>query len=213
MAGPAYYPAILDLAGAHVVVLGAGRVAAQKLKGLPLGLASVRVFAPQARPAVAAWVKRRPRARWLKRPLRAADLRGCRLLFCCSDDAKANARAAAWAHGRGAWVCQAAEPSQGDLRVPSTFKAAGLSLTLSTGGASPALAKALRQRLQTQLNASDLAWLLAQLGRRRQAFKADPKAKAALLKRLLQGQGLDLAMAPRRADRRRALQALFNAQG
>ncbi|HXB97672.1 MAG TPA: NAD(P)-dependent oxidoreductase [bacterium] len=209
MNGPALYPAVLDLRDARVLVLGAGRVALQKLKGLPQGLASVQVFAPRARPAVRAWIKRRPGSAWLRRPLRASDLKGCRLLFCCSDDAQANARAAAWARAKGAWVCQAAEPAQGDLRVPSAFKAAGLSLTLSTGGASPALAKALRLRLQKQLNASDLAWLLAQLGRRRAALKADPRAKAALLKRLLNGRGLDLALAPRRADRRRALMALF----
>jgi len=209
MPGPAPYPVVLDLRGARVLVLGAGRVALQKLKGLPKGLASVQVFSPQARPATRAWVRRRPEAAWLKRPLRAADLKGCRLLFCCSDDPRANARAAALARARGVWVCQAAEPGQGDLRVPSAFKAAGLSLTLSTGGASPALAKALRLRLQKQLNASDLAWLLAQLGRRRPALKAAPKAKAALLKRLLHGRGLDLALAPRRADRRRALMALL----
>jgi precorrin-2 dehydrogenase/sirohydrochlorin ferrochelatase len=209
MDGPALYPAVLDLRAARVLVLGAGRVAAQKLTGLPAGLASVQVFAPEARPAVLAWVRRHPEAVWLKRPLRAGDLKGCRLCFCCSDSALANARAAAWARARGAWVCQAAEPNQGDLRVPSTFKAAGLSLTLSTGGASPALAKALRLRLQKQLNASDLAWLLAQLGKRRRAFKADPLAKAAVLKRLLLGRGLDLALAPRRADRRRALMALL----
>jgi len=147
MDGPALYPAVLDLRAARVLVLGAGRVAAQKLKGLPKGLASVKVFAPKARPAVQAWVKRRREASWLKRPLRATDLKACRVLFCCSDDPAANARAAAWGRAQGAWVCQAAEPSQGDLRVPSTFKAAGLSLTMSTGGASPALAKALRLRL------------------------------------------------------------------
>ena len=209
MDGPALYPVVLDLRAARVLVLGAGRVALQKLKGLPKGLASVQIFAPQARPALRAWVKRRPEAEWLKRPLRAGDLKGCRLLFCCSDDAGANASAAALARARGVWVCQAAEPSQGDLRVPSTFKAAGLSLTLSTGGASPALAKALRLRLQKQLNASDLTWLLSQLAKRRPAFKADPQAKAALLRRLLSGRGLDLALAPRRADRRRALMALF----
>ena len=209
MDAAALYNAVLDLRAARVLVLGAGRVAAQKLKGLPPGLAAVRVFAPQARPGGRAWVRSHAGAAWIKRPLRAGDLKGCRLCFCCSDDPRANARAAAWARARGAWVCQAAEPSQGDLRVPSTFKAAGLSLTLSTGGASPALAKALRLRLQRQLNASDLAWLLAQLGKRRRAFKADPRAKAALLKRLLNGRGLDLALAPRRADRRRALMALF----
>jgi precorrin-2 dehydrogenase/sirohydrochlorin ferrochelatase len=209
MGAPASYPAVLDLRGARVVVLGAGRVALQKLKGLPAGLERALVVAPQARPALAAWAAKRPWVELALRTLRAADLKGCRLLFCCADDAPANAQAAGWARGRGAWVCQAAEGPAGDLQVPAQFKAGGLRLTLSTGGASPALAKALRRRLQAQLSASDLAWLLAQLRRRRAALKSDPAAKRALLRRLTAPAALDLALAPRRADRRRRLRSLL----
>jgi siroheme synthase-like protein len=203
------YPAILDLRGARVLVLGAGRVALQKLKGLPAGLACARVVAPAARPQLKAWAAKRPWVELQLRPLRAADLKGCRLLFCCADDAAANARAAAWARARGAWVCQAAEPAQGDLQVPALAKAAGVTLTLSTGGASPALAKALRRRLQAQLSASDLGWLLAQLRRRRPGLRADGAAKRALLRRLTAPQALDLALAPRTAQGRRLLLALL----
>jgi len=210
MAAPrSTYPALLDLRGARVLLLGAGRVALQKLKGLPPGLERALVVAPEISPALRRWAVSRPWVALAERTLRTTDLKGCRLLFCCADDAAANAQAAAWARRAGAWVCQAAEPSQGDLQVPAQFTAGGLTLTLSTGGASPALAKALRRRLQRQLAASDLAWLLAQLKRRRAALKAAPAAKRALLKRLTAAAALDLALAPRAAARRRRLQALL----
>jgi precorrin-2 dehydrogenase/sirohydrochlorin ferrochelatase len=209
MSARAAYPAVLDLRGARVLVLGAGRVALQKLKGLPAGVAQALVVAPAARPALKAWAARRPWVKLALRPLKAADLKGCRILFCCADDAAANAQAARWARARGAWVCQAADPSQGDLQVPAQFTAGGLTLTLSTGGASPALAKALRQRLQGQWAASDLAWLLAQLERRRAGLKLAPAAKRALLDRLTAPSSLDLALAPRSAQNRRRLQALL----
>lgn len=203
------YPALLDLRGARVLVLGAGRVALQKLKGLPPGLERALVVAPQARPALRRWALTRPWVRLMLRRLKPSDLKGCRIVYCCADDSQANAQAAVWARAQGAWVCQTGDPAQGDLQVPAQLKAGGLTLTLSTGGASPALAKALRRRLQAQLAASDLAWLLGQLRRRRGALNAEPAAKRALLRRLTDPVALALALAPRQAGRRRRLRALL----
>lgn len=208
-AARALYPAVLDLTGAGVTVLGAGAVALQKLKGLPKGAAWIRVVAPQASPAVKAWVAKRPEARLELRAFEPADLRGCRLLFCCTPDRDVNAYAARQARALGAWTCQAAEPSQGDLRVPAVIAAAGLLLTLSTGGASPALAKALRRRLEAWLKASDLAWVLDQLERRRPALKADPAAKQRLLAAVSAPAALELMLAPRSAARRKRLEKLL----
>lgn len=205
----ALYPAVLDLTGAGVTVLGAGAVALQKLQGLPRGLAWVRVVAPQASPEVEAWIRRRPEARLERRAFEPADLRGCRLLFCCTSDKEVNAYAARQARALGIWTCQAAEPSQGDLQVPAVVDAAGLLVTLSTGGASPALAKALRKRLEAWLKSSDLAWVLRQLERRRPQLKADPVAKRRLLAALCSPAALDLMLAPRNPVRRRRLEKLF----
>lgn len=209
MAEPALYPATLDLSGTVVLVLGAGAVALQKLKGLPEGVRAVRIVAPQASPEVKAWAARHPKARLELRAFEPGDLRGCRLLFCCTSDPEVNAFAARQARALGAWVCQAADPAQGDLRVPAMIRAAGLLLTLSTGGASPALAKALRRRLESQLKAGDLAFVLSELARRRAALKAEPKAKARLLKALTAPKVLDLILAPRSPARRRQILKLL----
>lgn len=208
----ALYPANLDLSRALVVVLGAGQVAAQKLKGLPEGTQQIRVVAPQAHGDVQAWLKSHPEVEYLNRSFEPGDLRGCRVLFCCTPDKELNAYAARQAKALGAWVCQAAEPDQGDLRVPAVIAAGGLQLTLSTGGASPAIAKALRQHFEKALKASDLAFVLAELKKLRPAMKLDAKLKAALLKGLASPKTIEMMLLPRNKARHAALQKLLKAK-
>lgn len=205
----ALYPANLDLSHALVVVLGAGQVAAQKLKGLPEGTQQIRVVAPQAHEDVKAWLKAHPHAEYLNRSFEPGDLRGCRVLFCCTPDAELNAYAARQAKALGAWVCQAAEPDQGDMRVPAVIAVAGLQLTLSTGGASPAIAKALRQHFEKSLKGSDLAFVLGELKKLRPQLKKDPQLKAALLKRIASPKAVELMLQPKSKARRGALQKLL----
>jgi precorrin-2 dehydrogenase/sirohydrochlorin ferrochelatase len=209
MTKSALYPASLDLAHALVVVLGAGKVAAQKLKGLPEGVGQVRVVAPHVHAEVQAWLKKHPQAEHLARTLEPGDLRGCRLLFCCTPDTDLNAFAARQAKALGAWVCQAAEQDQGDLRVPAVVAVAGLHMTLSTGGASPALAKALRAHFEKSLKASDLAFVLGDLKKLRPTLKKDPALKAALIKRIASPVALALMLAPRNKVRHTKLKKML----
>ena len=205
----ALYPASLDLAHALVVVLGAGQVAAQKLKGLPDGVGQVRIVAPQASADVKDWLKKHPQTEYLARNFEPSDLRACRLLFCCTPDKELNAFAARQAKALGAWVCQAAEQDQGDLRVPAVLSVAGLHMTLSTGGASPALAKALRAYFEKMLKGSDLAFVLSELKKMRPALKTDPKLKAALVKRIASPAALTLILGPRNKTRHAKLQKML----
>jgi precorrin-2 dehydrogenase/sirohydrochlorin ferrochelatase len=205
----ALYPATLDLAGATVLVIGAGAVALRKLKGLPKGLKRITIVAPEISGPLRSWARSRPEAKLVQRGFERKDLKDCRLLFCCSDDAELNASAARQARAKGIWVCQSSEPGQGDLQVPAVLRAGGLHMTLSTGGASPALAKALRSHFEAQLNASDLRWFLRQLEVRRTKMKSDPEFKARLLKRLLAPGVLSRVLAPRSAAGRRRLQSLL----
>ena len=122
-----------------------------------------------------------------------------------------NAFAARQAKALGAWVCQAAEPDQGDLRVPAVVSVAGLHMTLSTGGASPALAKALRSHFEKSLKGSDLAFVLTELKKLRQALKKDPKVKEALVKRIASPAALALMLSPRNKAKRAKLQKLLKA--
>jgi siroheme synthase-like protein len=208
-AARALYPATLDLSGATVLVLGAGAVAVRKVKGLPAGLKRIRVVAPSVSAAMRDLAKRRADLEIAKRVFRGEDLRHCRLVFCCADDAEANAFAALQARALGIWVCQASDPGLGDLRVPAVVRAGGIALTLSTRGASPALAKALRVHFEKSLKASDLAWFLSRLGALRPKMKSDPVYKARVVKRLADPATVARVLAPRSKSARQRLEALL----
>ncbi|MGH7441995.1 MAG: precorrin-2 dehydrogenase/sirohydrochlorin ferrochelatase family protein [bacterium] len=209
MRAAASYPAVLDLGGLEALVLGGGAVALRKLRGLPEGMKRIRVVAPKFSAALRIWARRHTEVQLLSRVFRPTDLVGCRLLFCCSNDAEANAVAARRARRTGAWVCQAQDPAQGNLSVPARARAGGLLLTVSTGGASPALAKALRVHFEDQLKASDLPWLLGQLRRRRAGIKSASDHKTRLIRRLADPKVVAVALGPRTARGRRRLEALF----
>src|SRR5665213_257654 len=86
----ALYPVTLDLRRSGVLVVGAGTVALRKLKGLPLGVPSIKIVAPQVSPAVRSWILRHGQAKLLRRGFKRTDLAGSRILFCCTGDPKLN---------------------------------------------------------------------------------------------------------------------------
>lgn len=207
MRSPDLYTASLDLSGAKILIVGGGVVAAQKLKGLPKG-AIVTVVSPALSPGARAHV-RRLGASVRRRPFRSSDVRGKRLVFACTDGQGVNAAVAREARSAGAWVCVSDAPLLGDLQVPASGRAGRLRFTLSTSGASPALAKALRREWERRLRACGVGWLLGHLGRRRAWLKAHPRQKSALLKALTSAAAVSLMLEPATPSRRRALKALL----
>ena len=82
------YPLFLDLTDQPVVVIGAGRVAARKIRSLLRAGANVTVISPQATVAI----QRLKSIRWLHRAYRVGDLRGTRLVVAATDDLAVNRR-------------------------------------------------------------------------------------------------------------------------
>ena len=84
--------------------------------------------------------------------------------------------------GWGIWVNAAAGPEPGDFRVPAVWRDGPLIVAVSTGGASPALASDLRDRVASALGpaAGGLAGLLAELRPIALARLADPEARRRL---------------------------------
>lgn len=209
---PTLYPATLDLSRRRALIVGGGRVALQKLRGLPLGC-QVKVVSLGASSALRrALAKRGKEARLLRRAFRASDARGADLVFAATNSVVVNQAVARAARTSGAWVTVADAPATGDLQVPAVLSVAGLKLTLSTEGASPALAKALRKRFGIQLQNSNLGWVLRRLAAKRAWLKVRPALKRALLRELTRPITLDLLLgttsAASRARLRRVLSPL-----
>ena len=141
------YPLFLDVVGQPVVVIGAGSVATRKIRTLLAAHAKITIISPAASPAVRQ-LARMQRVRWLRRRYRRGDLRGARLVMAATDNLGINGLVCAEAKRRGLLVNCAAPPAAGNFIVPSLVHRGGITLAISTGGASPAFAKRLRRDLE-----------------------------------------------------------------
>ena len=137
------YPIFLDLSGRRCVVVGGGEVANRKARKLLQARAEVVVISPEIGPeleSVASEVHRRP--------YEDGDLAGAYLAFAATDAREANAAVAAEAKERGIPVNVADRPSEGDFALPSTLRRGRLQVAVSTGGASPTLARKIKGELE-----------------------------------------------------------------
>ena len=142
----AYYPIFLDLTGKRVVVVGAGRVALRKTRGLLEAGARVTVIAPRVEPEF----ERLP-VTLFRRRFRASDLAGALLAFAATDDRRVNRTIAAAAQKRAIPVNVADSRAECDFILPARIRRGNLQVAVSTGGSSPRLAAALRRKIEENL--------------------------------------------------------------
>ena len=141
------YPLFLDLTNQSAVVIGAGSVATRKIRTLLRAGATVTVIGPQATASIRQ-LARAKRVHWVRRPYRRGDLRSARLAIAATDDLAVNQLICAEAKRRNLLINCIAPPTAGNFFVPSLVKRGGISLAISTDGASPAFAKHLRRVLE-----------------------------------------------------------------
>lgn len=157
VAGPAY-PVNLQLVGRRCLVVGAGRVAAQKLDGLLECGADVHVIAARLGPAVQARVAA-GEVTVEQRPYRSGDVAGYRLVVTATDDPAANRAVYLDGEAAGVWVNSADDPVNCAFTLPARVRQGPLLVTFSTEGRSPALATWLRRRFTEEIGPDYLTLL------------------------------------------------------
>ncbi len=146
----AYYPVCLDLTDRLCLVVGGGPVAEGKVEGLLAARARVTLVSPAVTARLATWAAA-GRLRHLSRAYRAGDLEGHRVAFVATDDPGMSGAVADEGRARGIWVNAADEPARCDFILPSVIRRGRLVVAVSTGGASPAAARAIREELEAYL--------------------------------------------------------------
>ena len=146
----AYYPVFLDLTGHPTLVVGGGPVAEGKVEGLLAAGARVMVVSPTVTPRLAGWAAA-GRIEHLARAYQPGDLAGRRLALVATDDPPVTGSVAAEGRERGIWVNAADEPARCDFILPAVIRRGRLVVAVSTGGASPAAARAIREELEGYL--------------------------------------------------------------
>ncbi|MDR1776411.1 MAG: bifunctional precorrin-2 dehydrogenase/sirohydrochlorin ferrochelatase [Desulfovibrio sp.] len=146
------YPVFLSLKNRHCLVVGLGEVGLRKLAGV-LDSEPASVLALDAAPLsekTLALLKNRP-VRFEQRQCREEDISGKTLVFAATGNRAENTRIAGLCSKLGVLCNCAAPPEQGDVFIPAVVRQGRLSLALSTGGASPALAGQWRLELEQWL--------------------------------------------------------------
>jgi siroheme synthase-like protein len=134
-----YYMACLDLRGRDCLVVGGGRVAAEKVDGLLRSGAAVTVVAPEVEPEL-----RHSGAAIHERRFTGSDVVGRFLVIAATGDRRVNA-AISTAAERGNTLCNVADdPELCSFILPAVVRRGPIVVGVSTGGASPALAQRIR---------------------------------------------------------------------
>lgn len=158
----ANYPVMLDVRGRSVLVVGAGPVATQKASGLVEQGALVTVVAPEVTEAMS----KLGVAEILARPFESSDLEGRWLVYAATGDTAVNQRVFDEATARRLWVNCADEPTRCAFILTAVHREGPITVSVSTGGASPALAGWLRDRFAAAMPAGIVA-VAASLRRKR----------------------------------------------
>lgn len=151
-----YFPAFLDLSGKRVLVIGEGPGARRKARALRLCRARVELVAPA--------------------DFRGRDLDGASLVVCVARDEALAARVALLCRRRRILLNVVDRPALCGFITPAVLRRGRITVAVSTGGASPGLASALRRRLESFVTARD-ARLCARLARLRPSLLRLPMAR------------------------------------
>jgi siroheme synthase-like protein len=180
-----YLPILVDLEGRPCLVVGGGDVAARKVEML-LGVgARPHVVAKRVGARLEAIAAASPAVTVERRPYRAADLAGAALAFAATDDPALQDAIARDARAAGVWLNAVDEPERCSFVMPAVLDRAPLVVAVSTSGASPALARRIRDDVAAALGPEyDAA--LAHLAALRARF-APGRARQEALLRLVDG--------------------------
>ncbi len=144
-----YYSAFVDLTDKPCIVVGGGRVAERKVAGLlEAGAKRVKVVSPNLTKELLS----RKSAGSIKHSghrFTPADLRGAYLVIAATDYPEENRRIAGAAGNMGIPLVNVVDmPEHCGFIVPSTVRRGPLTIAVSTSGASPAMARAIREELE-----------------------------------------------------------------
>jgi siroheme synthase-like protein len=157
----------LDLQGVHVLVVGGGPIAYRKAAGLADAGAVVTVVAPEVvaeLAALAATVHLRPYLRG-----EAAEYQ---LAITATNDSSVNAQVAADAKAAHVWANSADDPENCSFILPAVARRGLVTVAVSTGGASPALAGTVRSQIAEQILTAQVEAAAVELARQRAEIHA-----------------------------------------
>lgn len=164
-----FFPVSLDVSGRRCLVVGGGAVAARKVRALIECEATVTIVAPGLHedmemlvPSVSAV---------LRRSYRRGEAAAFWLVITATGDPMVDGAVHDDAEAAGVWVNAADDRAHSSFILPAVHRDGSVTVAVSTGGRSPALASWLRDRAAAQ-GGSSLGALADLLGEARARLRA-----------------------------------------
>lgn len=159
---PAYYPVFLNLKGKRCVIIGGGTIAEGKISKLKETGAQVTIISPDATPAIQKMAKKGV-VEWTARKYQTGDLEGAFLGIAATDVRQVNQQIFQEAEELGVVLNVVDDAELCAFIAPSIVERGPVTVAISTGGASPALARKLREAIAEApaLEWADLANVLS----------------------------------------------------
>ncbi|MEP7292417.1 MAG: bifunctional precorrin-2 dehydrogenase/sirohydrochlorin ferrochelatase [Chloroflexota bacterium] len=208
------YPILLNLRGRRVVVVGGGKVGTRKVIDLLNEKALVAVISPTLHPDLALLsdqidVHPTPYSPGMLESLSSAEQRPV-LVFAATDNPEVNRQVAGEARALNILVSLANGGASGDFSSMTAIHRGEIMIAISTGGASPALAAHLRDKLEAHIG-EEYVTLARWLGELRPLVKAQIPAHARrdLWRAIIASSALDCLRSGDEAGARAIIDALI----
>jgi len=196
------YPVSLKLEGEPCLVIGGGRVAERKVRSLLEAGARVRVISPD----LTQWLAdqaRRGAVEHFPRPYRDGDAEGHFLVISATNSPEVNAQVARECKSRRILLNAVDDPAHCSFFVPASVRRGDLTISVSTNGKSPLLARRIREELERSYGPVYGMFLEYLAARRAEILEGEPD-QAARQRRLEACLTEDVMTALRQGDLKRA---------
>ena len=211
------YPVNLLLSGRSCLVVGGGRVAVGKVRGLVEAGARVTVVAPDIDEGIAAMAAEGADESAAggtvaveQRRYQRGEVARHRFVVAATGDPAVNQQVYDDGEAAGVWVNSADDPERCSAILPARVRQGRLTVTVSTAGHSPAVASWLRARLANELG-PEYDQLIGLLSEAREEVRARGHSTEGLDWRAALDSGiLDLVRAGRLEDAKERLRACLS---
>ncbi len=183
-----FLPIFQDVRGQPCLVVGGGATAARKVVSLLRAGAAIRIVAPEILDELAQKADA-GQIRHMARRFEPNDIAGNRLVIAATDDREVNRRIAEQANALEIPVNVVDDPDACTFLLPSIVDRSPVVIAISTGKASPVLARLLRTRLESIIPAGygRLGELCAQYRDRVKARFVEQRDRRRFWDRVLEG--------------------------
>lgn len=196
-----YYPVYLDLRDRPCLVIGGGGVAERKALSLLEAEAEVTIISPTLTPTLQK-LSESGKIVHRQKSFEENDLSGEFLVIAATDSPQVNIAAAQSCKKNHILVNVVVPPEESSFIVPSVVKQGELAIAVSTGGASPALAKKIRQELESKYG-PEYAFFLDQLGAIRKRVLeevGDEGKRSSIFQEIVDSEVIDLLKQGKRGE-------------